>query len=52
MSGMSNASHGIRVNAVSPGIIMTPMHPVENHEAPAACFRSAGLERKATWSMQ
>jgi NAD(P)-dependent dehydrogenase (short-subunit alcohol dehydrogenase family) len=27
------ATRGIRVNAVSPGIIKTPMHPVETHEA-------------------
>ncbi|MFI7606385.1 SDR family NAD(P)-dependent oxidoreductase [Micromonospora sp. NPDC049366] len=27
------ASRGIRVNAVAPGIIKTPMHPVETHEA-------------------
>ncbi|MCF3963660.1 SDR family NAD(P)-dependent oxidoreductase [Streptomyces fuscigenes] len=26
------AARGIRVNAVSPGIIKTPMHPVETHE--------------------
>src|SRR5580700_8638249 len=26
------ATRGIRVNAVSPGIIKTPMHPEENHE--------------------
>jgi NAD(P)-dependent dehydrogenase (short-subunit alcohol dehydrogenase family) len=26
------AARGIRVNAVSPGIIKTPMHPVESHE--------------------
>src|SRR3954465_10348218 len=26
------ASRGIRVNAVSPGIIQTPMHPEETHE--------------------
>ena len=26
------ASRGIRVNAVSPGIIRTPMHPAETHE--------------------
>jgi NAD(P)-dependent dehydrogenase (short-subunit alcohol dehydrogenase family) len=27
------AKHGIRVNAVAPGIIKSPMHPVETHEA-------------------
>jgi NAD(P)-dependent dehydrogenase (short-subunit alcohol dehydrogenase family) len=27
------AARGIRVNAVSPGIIKTPMHPEDNHEA-------------------
>jgi len=27
------ASRGIRVNAVSPGVIKTPMHPVETHHA-------------------
>ena len=26
------AAKGIRVNAVSPGIIKTPMHPAETHE--------------------
>lgn len=26
------AARGIRVNAVSPGIIKTPMHPVETHD--------------------
>ncbi|TGQ50088.1 SDR family oxidoreductase [Mesorhizobium sp. M1C.F.Ca.ET.193.01.1.1] len=30
------ASRGIRVNAVSPGVIKTPMNPVETHEALAA----------------
>jgi NAD(P)-dependent dehydrogenase (short-subunit alcohol dehydrogenase family) len=30
------ASRGIRVNAVSPGIIQTPMHPEETHEFLAA----------------
>jgi NAD(P)-dependent dehydrogenase (short-subunit alcohol dehydrogenase family) len=30
------ATKGIRVNAVSPGIIKTPMHPVETHEFLAA----------------
>jgi len=27
------ASRGIRVNAVSPGVIKTPMHPIETHDA-------------------
>ena len=27
------AKRGIRVNAVAPGIIKTPMHPVETHHA-------------------
>ena len=30
------ASRGIRVNAVAPGVIKTPMHPPETHEALAA----------------
>jgi NAD(P)-dependent dehydrogenase (short-subunit alcohol dehydrogenase family) len=30
------ASSGVRVNAVSPGIIKTPMHPAEAHQALAA----------------
>jgi NAD(P)-dependent dehydrogenase (short-subunit alcohol dehydrogenase family) len=30
------AKMGVRVNAVSPGVIMTPMHAVESHEALAA----------------
>jgi NAD(P)-dependent dehydrogenase (short-subunit alcohol dehydrogenase family) len=30
------AKRGVRVNAVSPGIIKTPMHPVETHETLAA----------------
>ena len=30
------ASSGVRVNAVAPGIIKTPMHPVETHAALAA----------------
>ena len=28
------ATRGIRTNAVSPGIIKTPMHPEETHECP------------------
>ena len=28
------AAFGIRVNAVSPGIIQTPVHPAESHDAP------------------
>ena len=27
------AARGVRVNAVAPGIIKTPMHPVETHAA-------------------
>jgi NAD(P)-dependent dehydrogenase (short-subunit alcohol dehydrogenase family) len=27
------AKRGIRVNAVAPGVIKTPMHPVETHQA-------------------
>jgi NAD(P)-dependent dehydrogenase (short-subunit alcohol dehydrogenase family) len=30
------ATRGVRVNAVSPGAIKTPMHPVETHEALAS----------------
>src|SRR5580658_4373051 len=30
------AKRGIRVNAVAPGVIKTPMHPVETHKALAA----------------
>jgi NAD(P)-dependent dehydrogenase (short-subunit alcohol dehydrogenase family) len=30
------ATRGIRVNAVAPGTIRTPMHPEETHEALAA----------------
>jgi len=30
------AAQGIRVNAVSPGVIKTPMHPAETHESLAA----------------
>ncbi|WP_367888860.1 SDR family oxidoreductase [Paenibacillus sophorae] len=29
---MEYAANGIRVNAVSPGVIKTPMHPVETHD--------------------
>ena len=30
------AARGIRVNAVAPGVIRTPMHPAETHEFLAA----------------
>ena len=30
------AARGIRVNAVAPGIVKTPMHPIETHKALAA----------------
>lgn len=30
------AKHGVRVNAVSPGIIKTPLHPIETHDVKAA----------------
>ena len=30
------AARGIRVNAVSPGVIKSPLHPVEKHQALAA----------------
>ena len=33
---MEFAAKGVRVNAVAPGIIKTPMHPVETHAAFAA----------------
>ncbi|WP_331375799.1 SDR family NAD(P)-dependent oxidoreductase [Sinorhizobium chiapasense] len=33
---MEFAKSGVRVNAVSPGIIKTPMHPIETHSALAA----------------
>lgn len=29
---VTGASRGIRVNAVSPGVIKTPMHAVETHD--------------------
>jgi NAD(P)-dependent dehydrogenase (short-subunit alcohol dehydrogenase family) len=32
-TNIRSLSAGIRVNAVSPGIIKTPMHPVEAHPA-------------------
>lgn len=37
------ASRGIRVNAVSPGIIKTPMHAPENHEFLAGLHPMRGL---------
>ncbi len=33
---MEFSRSGVRVNAVSPGVIKTPMHPVETHSALAA----------------
>ena len=44
------ASRGIRVNAVSPGIIQTPVHPPESYASlgPAASARSGTWARSAT----
>jgi NAD(P)-dependent dehydrogenase (short-subunit alcohol dehydrogenase family) len=33
---MEFSQSGVRVNAVSPGVIKTPMHPVETHSALSA----------------
>jgi NAD(P)-dependent dehydrogenase (short-subunit alcohol dehydrogenase family) len=44
------ATRGIRANAVSPGIIKTPMNPEESHEMLGALFRSAGWPSRATSS--
>ena len=44
------AARGIRVNAVAPGIIRTPMHPRETHGSSPGCTRSAGWARSATSS--
>ena len=51
------AARGIRVNAVSPGVIRTPMHPAETHEflagtAPArpdGRDRATSSRRSSTW---
>lgn len=37
------AKRGIRVNAVAPGVIKTPMHPVETHAALAALHPAARM---------
>jgi len=37
------ASRGIRVNAVSPGIIQTPMHPPESYDALGDRLRPPGM---------
>ena len=43
------ASRGIRVNAVSPGIIQTPGHPAEaTRDSATSCRRSAASARSAT----
>ena len=44
------AKRGIRVNAVSPGTIKTPMHSVEEYAQLAACTRSAVWARSPTSS--
>ncbi len=33
---IEHAKRGVRVNAVAPGVIKTPMHPVATHDALAA----------------
>ena len=44
------AKRGIRVNAVAPGIIKSPMHPVETHAQLDPCTRSATWARSPTSS--
>ena len=45
------ASRGIRVNAVSPGIIQTPMHSPDSYEHLGSQLpRSGASARSATWS--
>jgi len=42
------ASRGIRVNAVSPGIIQTPVYPADSYEGSVTSFpRSAASARSA-----
>ena len=41
------AKRGIRVNAVAPGVIKTPMHPVETHAAGRAAPAWAAWARSA-----
>jgi len=36
------ASRGIRVNAVSPGVIQTPVHPADGTSAPSGCLPPLG----------
>lgn len=42
------AKRGIRANAVSPGIIKTPMHGAETHDALASCIPSVTWARSMT----
>jgi NAD(P)-dependent dehydrogenase (short-subunit alcohol dehydrogenase family) len=42
------AKTGVRINAVSPGIIKTPMHPPEAHQALAASIQWVGWEMYPT----
>ena len=44
------ADRGIRVNAVSPGIIKTPMHPAESHAFLAGLHPLGGWARSERWS--
>ena len=44
------ANKGIRVNAVAPGVIKTPMHTPETHEFLSACIRSGAWARPRTSS--
>ncbi len=46
------AKRGIRVNAVAPGIIKSPLHPVETHEALLDDITLYWLTNSATSSAQ